>query len=785
MKRVAFILILMCVAAAWAQTPWKQPPADITALFDAPRTPAVCAYPETGQLLFWRSPGYVPLSMLAWPTLRLAGLDITPLNNGERRSGYLTDPWLLDVATGDSLRLNLPPDAVCGHEVAAPDGRSFVFNLYERDNISLWRCELPSGRLRRLVASGVNQVMGDSFLWMPDSRHVLVQLTDEHRGEPPAPPLTPVGPVTYETRGEKSQLRTYPNLLQNDYDEALFRYYATTQFALVDARDGSCRLLGKPGLYTMCEPSPDGRYLLVNVLSDSLSRRIPAWGFASRYELWDDRGRVLETLAVLPSRIGVPEGGVLPGPRSLHWQPWLPHTLVWAQALDGGDTAMPAPWRDRLFTRDVTSSTADTLRTLRNRYAGVDYLSADEAVFYEYDRDRKWRTATCVNAATGREQVIADVSTQDLYNQPGKLLADPRYPDRALVRGGAAFLSGPGQRPDGAYPFLDRLPLDSLVTQRLWQSRQGRYERLVQQWNDHTLLLWSESATDPPNLLLRDLATGSERALTRFTDAAAVLSTLPKRLVQYRRADGLVLSGMLYLPPDWDGHTRLPLLMTAYPEEYVDPENAGQARNSANRYTRVWGASPLYLCLHGYAVLQNAGIAVVGDPETVNETFIEQVVSSAAAAIAYLDSTGVIDPARVAVQGHSYGAFMVVNLLAHSNLFAAGIAQNGAYNRTLTPFGFQSERRTLWQAQDLYLHVSPLLYADHIHAPLLLVHSQDDTNSGTYPMQSKRLYEALDGLGATCRYIELPLEDHTYVARETHLHLLAEYIEFLDEAMGE
>ncbi|MCD4828305.1 MAG: prolyl oligopeptidase family serine peptidase [Candidatus Cloacimonetes bacterium] len=779
MKRLIIVMLLSIIVAGHANETWRQPDAALTALFDARRTPSSELYPEAGKILFWERPGYTPLEMLAWPVLRLGGRDITPLNNGGRRTSYLTDPWLLDVVTRDSLRLPLPPGAICGSEASAPDGHAFAFNQYTRDGITLWRYDFASNELRALLSGGINQILGDSFQWMPDNRHLLVRMVAPQRGDAPEPSAVPVGPTIYETSGVQKQLRTHSGLLRSDHDEALFHHYFTTQFVLVDTHTGEARVLGEPGLYISIQPSPDGRYFIARVLDESLSRRLPWWGFAQRYELWDADGETLDTLCVQPSRENVPLGGVLTGPRNYHWQPWEPHTLVWMLALDEGDPANEVEYREVIYYREADSALVKPLRRLRHRYSGIEYVSAHEAIFHEYDRERRWSTSAYVNLADHREHIIEDISTQDMYGRQGIPVTQTHQPERVLVRDDAIFLSGPGYTPDGAYPFIDRLDLTTFEKTRIWQSQPDSFERLEGFWGEETLAVWSESPQRPPNMALARLADDSHRELTEFVDDAAILSTLSKRLVTYERDDGLPLSGMLYLPPDWDGVTRLPLVIQAYPDEFVEAGTAGQVRNSENRYTRTWGASSLYFCLNGYAVLRDAKIAVVGDPETVNETFIEQVVSSAAAAIAHLDSTGVIDPARVAVTGHSYGAFMVVNLLAHSDLFAAGIAKNGAYNRTLTPFGFQSERRNLWEATSLYLRVSPLLHADSIDEPLLLVHSQEDTNSGTYPMQSKRLFEALDGLGKNCRYIELPLEEHGYRARETHLHLLAEYLDFL------
>jgi dipeptidyl aminopeptidase/acylaminoacyl peptidase len=256
---------------------------------------------------------------------------------------------------------------------------------------------------------------------------------------------------------------------------------------------------------------------------------------------------------------------------------------------------------------------------------------------------------------------------------------------------------------------------------------------------------------------------------------------MKKELVKYTRADGVALSGTLYLPSGYKARTRLPLIIWAYPLEYSDPGTAGQIRGSPNEFTFFRGVTPLFFITQGYAVLMDATMPVVGDPETMNNTFVEQIVSSAKAAIDKLDSMGVADPQRALVSGHSYGAFMTANLLAHSDLFAAGIARSGAYNRTLTPFGFQSERRSFWEAPDLYMKVSPFTYANKINEPILLIHGEADNNAGTHTIQSERLFQAIKGHGGTARLVLLPHESHGYAARESVLHVLAEMFEWADE----
>jgi len=253
------------------------------------------------------------------------------------------------------------------------------------------------------------------------------------------------------------------------------------------------------------------------------------------------------------------------------------------------------------------------------------------------------------------------------------------------------------------------------------------------------------------------------------------------QFVTYQRKDGVKLSATLYLPPSYKPGTRLPVIMWAYPREFGDPDSASQITGSANRFILVSGYSHQFLLLSGYAVFDNPTMPIVGPGETANDHYVDQLVASAEAAIDKVVEMGIGDRDRIGVGGHSYGAFMTANLLAHSRLFRAGFAESGAYNRSLTPFGFQSERRTFWEVPDLYAKMSPFWFAHQVKDPILLMHGEADDNSGTFPIQSERFYMALKGQGATVRYVTLPFEAHGYAGRETLLHILAERINWFDK----
>jgi len=382
-------------------------------------------------------------------------------------------------------------------------------------------------------------------------------------------------------------------------------------------------------------------------------------------------------------------------------------------------------------------------------------------------------------------KTIWDRSVQDRYGDPGTPLTRqlPTGRRAILQNGSSIYLQGAGATPQGDRPFLDRFDLTTLKSERIFRCGDSSYESVVALLDDQAskFITRYESPKEPPNYFVRTAGQSEKKALTNFTDPMPQLRSIRKELVKYKRADGVDLSFTLYLPPDYKPGTRLPALIWAYPLEYTDAFTAGQVSGSTNRFTTIGGASHLFLLLAGYAVLDDATMPVIGDPETMNNTYVEQIVASAKAAIDKADEMGVIDRNRVGVGGHSYGAFMTANLLAHSDLFKAGLARSGAYNRTLTPFGFQSERRTFWEAPEMYFKVSPFMFANKIKEPILLIHGEADNNAGTHPIQSDRFYQALKGNGGNVRYVTLPLEAHGYGARESIEHTIWEMITWMDK----
>jgi dipeptidyl aminopeptidase/acylaminoacyl peptidase len=663
------------------------------------------------------------------------------------------------------------------------------------DGVELWHVDVATGASRRLLPAILNDVLGGAASWLASRDELLVRLRVDGGRAAPGAPTVPLGPVVEDTSGKQATNRTYQDLLKDAQDEALFEHYFTCQLARLPLF-GEPRPIGEPGILIDAGASPDGGNVLVERVVRPFSYQVPLGHFAKVIEVYDEDGRRVADVARLPVADEIPIQGVPAGPRGLHWQPHAPATLCYAFALDGGDPRRAAAERDevRLLERPFRSgSEIHALGRTKHRFVGLEWLERPgRCLVTEWDRDRRWLSTTLRDAIHGGEpRVVFDRSQNDRYGDPGEPVLR-RLADGSLVarmEGDAIFLAGDGATPAGDRPFLDRFDLETFERTRIFESGEGHHATFVQFAPSvagalDRFLVRRESRREPPNFHLRERGNGAERPLTTFPDPHPELTGIEKELLHYERGDGVKLSGTLYLPPSRSAGEKLPLVVWAYPREFNDAATAGQVSAQPNRFTRLAGTSPLLFLLRGFAVLDDATVPIVGDPETVNDTFIPQTVESASAAIDAAAAHGAIDRDRVAVGGHSYGAFMTVNLLAHCDLFRAGIARSGAYNRTLTPFGFQGERRTMWEAQAAYLAMSPLLHADRIKSPLLLIHGEIDDNPGTHTLQTRRLFHALAGLGATARMVILPHEAHGYVAAESVLHVLAESIEWLERHLA-
>ena len=784
-----FALLLTAVAVAGAQERYRTPPQVVTDMLDAPLLPAASVSPDNAWLVLADRASMPSIAELAEPMLRLAGARINPRTNGPHRAARFTGLSFKRISDGIERRVTVPNGAVLGMPFWSPDSRQVAFTITGEQGIALWVASADDGRAAQVTQARLNGAGASPCSWMPDSAELLCRFVPEGRGAAPAAPAVPGGPNRQVADGRAAPVRTYQDLLETPHDETLFDYYFTARLGRVSARTRTVQWLGEPAVYLGADASPDGRYVLTTTVVRPYSFLVPAGLFPTRVEVLGRDGAPVKLVAELPLGERIPIRGTRTGPRGTRWQPGQPATLVWAEALDGGDPRQAAAHRDRLMRQVIPSG--EPAEFARTEWRGGGMMFAERgglALITESDRaTRRVRTWVINTERPGvAPRVLWDRSAEDRYGDPGSpVLRTNASGDRVLLTtrdGASLFLQGAGASAEGDRPFVDRFEIATGRTTRLFQSADPYYESVIEVLDaDRGLILTSrESVSEPPNYWVRDVARRSApRQLTTFPDPAAQLANAHKELVTYRRADGVQLSGTLYTPPGFQSGNRVPTVLWVYPSEFASADAASQVRGSPNRFTRVAGASHLFLLTQGYAVFDNPSLPVVGG-DTANNGYVSQVVSGAQAAIDKLVEMGVADRQRVGVGGHSYGAFTTANLLAHSELFRTGIARSGAYNRTLTPFGFQNEGRTYWQAQDVYHAMSPFSVADRINEPILLIHGEADDNSGTFPVQSDRFFMALKGLGATAELVTYPFEAHGYASRETILDCIARMIEWYD-----
>lgn len=773
------------VASASAQ--YRPPPAEVAAILDAPRPPAVQLSPDREWLLLLSRPALPPIAEVAAPIVKVAGLRIDPDTSGPARE----NPY-----TGVAVRRVDAPATDPGVPVVVPgrvrdvtfhrDARRFALTVLGEGGIELWVASVDRPEARRLLGPRLHAALGEPCAWLPGDEGLVCRVVPDDRGPAPVDDGVPDGPTVEENAGRKTPGRTWADLLRTAHDEALLEHFGRSALVQVGL-DGSITPIRGPGLWDEATPSPDGRWLLVAEVVPPWSRRVPLSRFARRTEVVERASGRSVPVAALPVADDVPItfGSVRTGRRTVGWRADQPATLWWVEAQDGGDAGRLAEVRDALETWPAPfEGNPRRLWTTDTRFAGVqwgdDGLALVSDSWYPTRRTRTWQIDPSGARAAA---LLFDRSSQDEYGDPGTPLTAPGpHGWRVLQRtaSGGIWLSGRGAAPDGVHPFLDRREPDGR-TVRVWQAADPHHETLLALRSDREWLTWRQSQTEVPNVWRHR----GRRVdpVTAFADWAPAFASVRKEVVTTTRADGLPLSSTVYFPPGWEpSQGPRPAVLWVYPNEFVRRSDAGQVTAAENTFQRPGGASHLFFLLQGYVVVDDPVLPIVserdGDPP--NDTYVEQLVAGAEAHVAALAARGYVDPARLVVGGHSYGAFTTANLLAHTDLFRAGIARSGAYNRTLTPWGFQGEERSLWEAPAVYAAIAPFTVADRVDEPLLLIHGADDANPGTWPVQSQRMYEALKGLGATVRWVELPAEDHGYRARESVGHTVWEMLDWAE-----
>ena len=803
---VLMVVVLMRAANAGAPydgqqpaTGWQSPSEELLQVLHAPQLPRMWIAPTGDYMLLADPMLYPPLAELAAPMHKLAGMRVNPAINGRHGRHGGTSPRLVRVEDGVTTPLNLPEGAEVDDMVWTVDGKRFALIVIHTDHIGLWVGSVE-GEVKKIENFALNPLMGTAVSWLPDQKRLLVRRIPQ-RGLAPEPPVIPSGPEIVEGIGASAR-STYEarNLLETAHDDALFEYYTTSELVIFDPATGEVDIVGKSAPYYMAEFSPDGEYILIARLVGPWSHEVTWRRFASEIEVWNDQGELVANIVSLPLTNEVPIHGVPMGPRSVSWRPTAPHTLFWVEALDGGNPVAEVHHRDRLMRLDAPF-TAEPQEVFRAEHRIQPWRTAWGAeggtlMLAQRERIKRWRYVWLLDVDEGTSRLWFDLDEADHYGDPGNPVFRPLPNGRWVLhqKGDAVYFRGSGATEQGDRPFLDLRHMATGETERLFRCDPDRYEYFTAFAGDEDRFVFrSESAVDVPNYYMATIGKKIEaaegeatrvltpRPITHFEDPTPQLRKIKKRLVRYQREDGVPLSFQLHLPPGYEEGTALPTVLYAYPLEYSDATTAGQVRGSTQRFMRIYGASHLYFLLQGYAVLDRTAMPMLGDPETTYDTFVPQLVADAEAAVAKAVEMGVADPERIGIIGHSHGGLMVANLLAHSDLFRAGIARSGSYNKTTQPFGFQSERRSLFEARDVYIQVSPTFFADQVNEPVLVIHGNDDSNPGTLTFQSEVFFEAVRGSGGTARLVLLPFEDHGYRARESVEHVLWEQLRWFDK----
>ena len=786
----ALFSVFLCFVLSqslFAQEGYRLPPQEIVDIIDAKPPPRVSMSPDANWILLTELDAMPDITDMGRRMLRLAGVRIDPVANSRFSTSFGTGLLIrrTDVAAdnSDAVRIPIPAGEKVGFSSWAHDNSGLAFTTITEKGSKLYWVDPENPSDLRLLHDNISTIL-DGVEWTADAKSVVVLTVPRDRGQEPQPALAPFGPNIQESSGKVSPTRTYQDLLSNKYDEDLFEFYTTTRLSVLPV-DGSTPNYFASAIYTGIWPSPDGEHILVTTIEKPFSYLMTYRSFPQKVRVMDRIGNTEHLVADIPMAENIPIGGVRTGRRSINWMSSKPATLAWFEALDGGDPKKEVDFRDRVMQQSFPfEGEPQELAKVEHRASRISYMEdANSYIVTEIDRDRRWLRSKLYTASLPEGTVLEDRSYQDNYADPGSIvqISNENGQTIALQHGDTIYRRGRGANPKGDLPFLDSQNLKTMETSRLWQCKEGSYETVIKVINDDRFVTSMESPENPPNYIMRSLGGMDSFPLTMNEDPTPSIRGISKRLVKYKRKDGVDLSATLYLPADYKEGEKLPLIVWAYPREYSNAKTAGQISGSPSRFTRMRGTTHLAMLTQGYAIMNNATMPVIGDAETMNDTFIEQITDAAQAAIDHAVELGVADRNRVGVGGHSYGAFMTANLLAHNDLFKTGIARSGAYNRTLTPFGFQSERRSYWNAKEVYHGISPFMHANKINEPILLIHGEKDNNSGTFPLQSKRLYQAVKGNGGTVRLVMLPHESHGYRARQSVLHTQAEMLEWMDK----
>ena len=775
-------------------TSYQLPPKVISDLLLAPPTPGVSVNSTAKYMLIMERNSYPTVEELGQPELKIAGLRINPLNASLTRQTFINRLVLKQVGTNKTLDIKGLPTSLSALSPTwnHSENKIAFFNVLQ-NKVDVYVIDISSLTCKKVNTTAANIVLGNTLIWLDDA-NLLYKTNVNDPAKVAKKPITPKGPTIQENLGKVSPSVTYQDLIKSPFDEYLFDYFTTVQ--LVKNNNGVETKIGKPSILSSISVSPDKQYFLTRTLNKPFSYLVPAYGFAANVFITDTKGNLVHSLANLPSAESTPSGydNVQNVPRAFDWRNDAAATITYALPLDSGLIKKKVPFHDAVYALAAPfKGEAKELFKTETRYSRTNWGNDEIALVTEQQRSKQLYKVSIYNSGKNSLRKLYEGNTTDAYNNPGSPVTEKnKYGEEviALLKDGQTILfnNTTGASDKGDLPYLAKFNLQTKQKEIIWRCAENCFEYIadVLDVNSLKIITRRETEKEVPNYYIKSGAgLANTLTLTQFANPYAGMEGVTKEKIKYKRKDGIDLTGDLYLPKGYNKEKDgpLPALIWAYPREFTSAADASQIRGNQHKFTMLSWGSPVFYVTQGYAILDNAEMPIVATSpdKKPNDDFVNQLELNASAAIDKLVEMGVGDRKRMAVGGHSYGAFMTANLLAHTNLFKTGIARSGAYNRTLTPFGFQNEERTFWQAPQLYLEMSPFAFADKIKAPLLMTHGEADDNTGTFPINSERLYAAIKGHGGTARFVYLPYEAHGYKGKENLLHLLYEQGRWLDK----
>ena len=780
-------------AKAQESTNYQKPAKEVADLLLAPPTPTISIDGKAQYMLVMERSFYPIVEELGQPEFKIAGIRINPNNFSLSRQNFIKQLSLKNLVTGKMISIaGLPNNLSALNPTWNPSENKIAFYNVTATAVDVWVIDIKTSTCSKINKNAANIVLSSSLIWLDDAT-VLYKINTHTAAQMSKKPITPKGPTIQESLGKVAPSVTYQDLIKSPYDEYAFEYLATAQ--LVKNNAGVETKIGAPAIISSIDLSPDKKYFLTRTINKPFSYLVTVYGFATTVNVTDLNGKIVKTIADLASAETTPSGydNVQNVARAFDWKDDEAATIIYALPLDSGIMKKNVPYHDVVMAlaAPFTGSPKELFKTT-TRYSRTVWGNEQIALVTEMLRSKQQYKVSRYDASNNTLTTLYQGNMTDAYNNPGTPVTTKNKYNRdviAMTNNGQSILMNniTGASPKGDLPYLASFDLTTKANTILWRCSEDNYEMVmdVLDINNLKVITRRETEKEVPNYYIRSIKDNSKNVITNFTNPFTSMEGVTKEKIKYKRKDGVDLTGDLYLPKGYDKvkDGPLPTLIWAYPREFTNAADASQIRGNQHKFTLLSWGSPVFYVTQGYAIFDNAEMPIVASApdKKPNDDFVNQLILNATAAIDKLVDLGVGDRSKMAVGGHSYGAFMTVNLLAHCNLFKAGIARSGAYNRTLTPFGFQNEERTFWQAKDLYLSMSPFAFADKIKTPLLMTHGEMDDNTGTYPINSERLYAAIKGHGGTARFVYLPYEAHGYKGKENVLHLLWEQGRWLDK----